>query len=84
MIRAVFKGWYSHTNWNCFREEIIIQINQLAMQRYQLMKTEFIYYGESTNKEDARRYYVSAVDIIKGRVGKKDYKRLVFEHQQLD
>ena len=33
----------------------------------------WVYYGESDSikKEDARRYYVSAVDIIKGRVGKE-------------
>ena len=57
------------------------------MQRYPQMKMKgSIYYGESDSiKGEDTRYYVSAADIIKGRVGKERLQgKLEFlERQQL-
>ena len=76
MIRVAFKGnsIATRTGINGV-EEIIIQTQSIGNAAIPTDENGrvWIYYGESDSikKEDARRYYVSAVDIIKGRVGKE-------------
>ena len=76
MIRVAFKGnsIATRTGINGV-EEIIIQTQSIGNAAIPTDENGrvWVYYGESDSikKEDARRYYVSAVDIIKGRVGKE-------------
>ena len=76
MIRVAFQGnsVATRTGINGI-EEIIIQTKAIGNAAIPTDENGrvWIYYGESDSikKENSRRYYVSAVDIIKGRVGKE-------------
>ena len=75
MIRVAFKGnsIATRTGLNGV-EEIIIQTKAIGNASIPTDENGrvWIYYGESDSikKENSRRYYVSAVDIINGKVGK--------------
>lgn len=75
MIRVAFKGnsIATRTGVNGV-EEIIIQTKAIGNASIPTDENGrvWIYYGESDSikKENSRRYYVSAVDIINGKVGK--------------
>ena len=75
MIRVAFKGnsIATRTGLNGV-EEIIIQTKAIGNASIPTDENGrvWIYYGESDSikKENSRRYYVSAVDIINGKIGK--------------
>ena len=75
MIRVAFKGnsIATRTGVNGV-EEIIIQTKAIGNASIPTDENGrvWIYYGESDSikKENSRRYYVSAVDIINGKIGK--------------
>ena len=76
MIRVAFKGnsIATRTGINGV-EEIIIQTKAIGNASIPTDENGrvWIYYGESDSikKENSRRYYVSAVDIINGKIGKE-------------